>query len=272
MRMASAAQRQRACNKIVQNLEATAAGMVQVHCTTHDVDIEDLQHKLETESETATDANSGVFENLSFTAYGDCLCMRTKPRQPFSSDISTASDDDNGLGAAPDSALDPCAFYFTCGALVMWSVPPAVEMQLVSHFNSYAMSAAREESEDSWLIETQSLKTATDTFTYSFGTRSVLAYGACMSLLNGCATVRRWVLTRFVFVSLITAGHLLTMTTSSCRSTAHNIAQRMGPSPELCLPMILTTACQAAEWRDLPLSRCQQTRSGVPLEEQSFEH
>ena len=133
------------------------------------MDVEALRDQLEDEQEISS--FSTLFGQFTLTVYDDCLCMQSRPKHRFSLDDST---DIDGLELPPDSALDSCVFYFTCGALVMWSVPPAVEMQLVSHFDSYATSTARVQSEDSWLIETRSLRKTTDTFTYSLGMRCVL--------------------------------------------------------------------------------------------------
>jgi hypothetical protein len=178
-KMAIGAQRKRARAKAIDDVASKVAGSVQVHCTAHGVDVEELQEQLENECREFADSAAGgssLFAAFTLTAYDDCLCMRSKPRQQFSLDEPLDSDASGGAGLpSPNSALDPCVFYFTCGALVMWSVPPSLEMQLVSHFDRVVTSSAREQSQDSWLIESRSLKTATDTFTYSFGTRCVPA-------------------------------------------------------------------------------------------------
>jgi hypothetical protein len=132
------------------------------------VDVEALRDQLADEQEISS--FSTLFGQFTLTVYDDCLCMQSRPEHRFRLDDPTDTDE----LVPPDSALDSCVFYFTCGALVMWSVPPAVEMQLVSHFDSYATSTARVQSEDSWLIETRSLRKTTDTFTYSLGQRCVL--------------------------------------------------------------------------------------------------
>ena len=129
----------------------------------HGVDLADLQDELE----QLVESMDPLFAPWTLSVHDDCLCLRREafgfqldaPIEEGGSFLMSSDNEADGMQREmrvrnlPLGALDPCVFYFSYGVMVMWSVDAATEERLVARFKEFVNKSSREQSEDSWIIE-----------------------------------------------------------------------------------------------------------------------